>query len=86
MHSTYSWVLTLLFVVQLVFNLLWSLCFFYFESPVLGFAVLIVLFMFVMLYVAGCYTQNKFAAIINIPYLLWLLFAGYLNAYVAMNN
>ena len=36
MHSTYSWVLTLLFVVQLVFNLLWSLCFFYFESPVLG--------------------------------------------------
>ena len=86
MHTTYSWVLTLLFVVQLVFNLLWSLCFFYFKSPILGFAVLVVLFMFVALYVAGCYTQNKFAAIINFPYLLWLLFAGYLNVYVAMNN
>ena len=86
MRSTYSWALILLFVVQLVFNLLWTLCFFYFRSPVLGFAVLVVLFMFVMLYVAGCYTQSKFAAIVNIPYLLWLLFAGYLNVYVAMNN
>ena len=85
-HSTSSWMLTLLFVVQLAFNLLWSLCFFYFRSPILGFAVLVVLFMLVMLYVAGCYTQNKFAAIINIPYLMWLLFAGYLNVYVAMNN
>ena len=85
-HSMYSWMLVLLFIVQLVLNLVWSFCFFYMQSPVLGFAILVVLFMFVVLYAAGCYTQNKWATIINIPYMLWLMFAGYLNLYVVMNN
>jgi tryptophan-rich sensory protein len=40
----------------------------------------------VVLYVSGCYTQYRWAAIMNIPYVLWLLFAGYLNIYVVMNN
>lgn len=84
--TMYAWMLELLFVVQLALNLLWSFCFFYMHSPVLGFAVLVVLFMFVVLYVAGCYIQNKCAAIINLPYILWLIFAGYLNLYVVMNN
>lgn len=82
----YSWVLVLLFIVQLVLNLMWSFCFFYMQSPLLGFAVLAVLFLFVLLYVIGCYGQNKWASIINIPYLLWLLFAGYLNLYVVVNG
>lgn len=86
MRAMYSWMLALLFVIQLLLNLAWSFSFFYMKSPVLGFAVLVVLFMFVALYVAGCFTQNKWAAIMNFPYLLWLLFAGYLNLYVVMNN
>lgn len=85
-NSMYSWMLILLFIIQLVLNLGWTFCFFYMQSPVLGFAILVVLFMFVVLYVTGCYAQNKWAAIINFPYLLWLLFAGYLNLYVVMNN
>lgn len=85
-RTVYSWVLILLFIVQLVLNLLWTFCFFYMQSPIIGFAVLVVLFMVVVLYVAGCYTQHKWAAIMNIPYLLWLIFAGYLNLYVVINN
>lgn len=85
-RTVYSWVLVLLFILQLALNLLWTFCFFYMKSPMLGFVVLVVLFMLVVLYVAGCYTQRKWSAIINIPYLLWLLFAGYLNWYVVMNN
>ena len=85
-RTVYSWVLVLLFILQLALNLLWTFCFFYMKSPMLGFVVLVVLFMLVALYVAGCYTQHKWSAIINIPYLLWLLFAGYLNWYVVMNN
>ena len=81
-----SWALILLFVVQLALNLLWSYCFFYLQLPVLGFAVLVVLFMLVVLYVSACYTQHKWAALINIPYLLWLIFAGYLNLFVVLNN
>jgi tryptophan-rich sensory protein len=85
-RTVYSWALILMFILQLALNLLWTFCFFYMKSPMLGFVVLVVLFMLVVLYVAGCYTQHKWSAIINIPYLLWLLFAGYLNWYVVMNN
>ena len=85
-RTMYSWVLILMFVIQLTLNLLWSFSFFYMQSPVMGFAVLVVLFMVVVLYVAGCYTQQKWAAIMNIPYLLWLIFAGYLNLFVVINN
>ena len=85
-RTVYSWVLILLFIVQLALNLLWTFSFFYMQSPVMGFAVLIVLFMVVVLYFAGSYTLHKWAAILNIPYLLWLIFAGYLNWYVVMNN
>ena len=85
-RTMYSWMLILVFLVQLALNLLWSFSFFYMQSPVMGFAVLVVLFMVVVVYVTGCYNQHKWAAIINAPYLLWLLFAGYLNLYVVINN
>ena len=45
MRTVYSWVLAVLFFVQLAFNLLWTFCFFYLESPVLGLAVLVIFFM-----------------------------------------
>lgn len=85
-RTVYSWVLILMFIIQLALNLLWSFSFFYMQSSVMGFAVLVVLFMVVVLYAAGCYTQHKWAAIMNIPYMLWLIFAGYLNLYVVINN
>ena len=85
-RTVYSWTLILMFIVQLALNLIWSLCFFYMRSPILGFAVLVILFMVVFLYVMGSYTQHKWAAIMNFPYLLWLIFAGYLNIYVVINN
>lgn len=86
MRTVYSWVLAVLFFVQLAFNLLWTFCFFYLESPVLGLAVLVIFFMVLAVYVAACYKQNRLSAILNFPYLLWLLFAGYLNAYIAFYN
>lgn len=86
MRTVYSWVLAVLFFVQLTLNLLWSLCFFYLQSPLLGFVVLVVFFMVLAVYVAGCYKQNRMSALLNIPYLLWLLFAGYLNFYIVLYN
>ena len=85
-RTSYSWVLISLFFIQLGINLLWSFCFFNMQSPVLGFAVLVALFMFVLVYVVGSYMQSKVAAYLNIPYLLWLLFALYLNGYTAIYN
>jgi tryptophan-rich sensory protein len=86
MHSLYSWLLTVLFVVQILLNMAWSLFFFGMQSPLSGLVVLIVLFAAVLLYVAGCYTQNKVSACLNIPYLLWLMFAMFLNTYIVIYN
>ena len=81
-----TWVLKFLYSMQLFFNMLWSFCFFSMRMPVLAFIVLLVLFVLVAAYVAGCYMRYRLAAYLNIPYLLWLLFAAYLNGYVMICN
>jgi tryptophan-rich sensory protein len=85
-RTTFSWVLTGMFFSQLGLNVLWSFCFFYLQSPIFGFAALIILILFLLVYVSGCYMQKPLAAYLNIPYLAWLLFAAYLNGYVMFNN
>ena len=85
-RTSNAWVLMLLFSIQLFLNLLWSFCFFYLRQPLLALVVLIALFLTVAAYVIGCYGQRRLAAFINIPYLLWLLFATYLNGYVVVFN
>ena len=86
MRTLYSWLLTILFVVQLIINLAWSFTFFWMKSPVAGLVVLVLLFVCVVLYVVGCYKQSRAAALMNIPYVVWLLYAMFLNSYIVMNN
>ena len=85
-RTSASWVLVLIFVLQLFLNILWSFCFFYMQLPLLALVVLIALFLTVAAYTVGCYGQNRLAAFLNVPYLLWLLFAAYLNGYVVVFN
>ncbi len=86
MRTLYSWLLTILFVVQLIINLAWSFTFFWMKSPAAGLVVLVLLFVCVVLYVVGCYKQSRAAALMNIPYVVWLLYAMFLNSYIVMNN
>lgn len=79
-------VLMFLFSIQLFLNLFWSFTFFFLQQPLVAFVVLIALFLTVAAYVVGCYGQRPLAAYLNIPYLLWLLFAAYLNGYVVVFN
>ena len=85
-RTVYSWVLTVLFAVQLLLNLAWSFAFFWMRSPVAGIVVLALLLACVAFYVIGCYNQSRVAAYLNIPYLMWLVFALYLNSYIVMSN
>ena len=61
------------FYLQLFFNLIWTTIFFRLKKPVLAFVDLILIVIFTILFMLE--TKN----IILIPYLIWLLFAGYLN-------
>lgn len=85
-RTNYSWVLVLLFYLQLLLNFMWSFCFFFLRMPLLAFVVLLALLLCVAAYVAGAYDKHRWASLLNVPYLLWLLFAAYLNIYVVLFN
>lgn len=78
--------LTTVFAIQLFFNFTWSILFFYMQNPLLGFINIIVLDILVIYYIAKSKSVNKISACLFVPYLLWILFATYLNGYVLLYN
>lgn len=64
---------------QLVVNFLWSVFYFSFNARLLAFFWLIFLFLLVLLMSSRFSRISKAAAQLQIPYILWLVFAGYLN-------
>ncbi len=67
------------FTFQLLLNFFWPILFFNFRMFLVAFILLIVLFVFVAITVSAFYNAKKSAGIILIPYLLFLVYAGYLN-------
>lgn len=76
-----------IFTAQMILNLLWSICFFYLQKPMLGLIVIVLLIAVIVYYLAQSYRwANRLSFSLFIPYLLWMLFEGYLNLYIAINN
>ena len=76
----------LFWVLQLALNFSWSLLFFgagaYFEALVcLG-----LLWLFLLLMILAFHTVRPLAAWLQVPYFLWVSFAGYLNLVVWQLN
>ena len=69
----------LLFLLQLAFNFFWSIIFFHFQA--FGFALiwLAVLWLLILWMTLSFAKIDKAAALLQIPYLLWVAFAAYLN-------
>ena len=76
----------LIYYIQLITNALWSPIFFGFEEYFLAFLWILMLIVFVITMILTFYKISKKAAYIQIPYLLWLLFASYLNFGVFVLN
>ena len=74
------------FIFQLFFNFTWSISFFYIQNPLIGFINILLLDIFVINYTLKSYQVNKASSILFIPYVIWLLFATYLNGYILMYN
>ena len=68
-----------LFLLQLGFNFIWSFLFFAFRSYGLAFFWLAVLWILIVRMILSFYDQDRPAAWLQLPYLLWVLFAAYLN-------
>ena len=73
--------------IQLILNLLWTFMFFGFRLYGLAFIELIVLFLFVVLTCVRFYKKaGKKPALLLVPYIVWLIYAGVLNYFVWMLN
>lgn len=72
--------------LQLIFNYLWSFLFFGGKAYVMAFILLLLIVFLVIITIFNFRKVNKTAAWLLVPYLLWLIFAGYLNVGVWMLN
>lgn len=82
---TYS-VIKNLFYVQLFLNAIWSWLFFSFHLPLLALLdiwLLIFINLKILLLISK---EDKLAAFLFAPYIMWLFFASYLNLYIVINN
>lgn len=76
----------LLFFIQLAFNFFWSILFFNFQAFGLAFFWLLILWGLIILMILSFYKVDKRSALLQIPYLIWVTFAAYLNLGVWLLN
>ena len=72
--------------VQLALNFLWSVLFFFARNPLAGMIDIVALDILVIYYMAHAYRVRRAASWLFLPYLLWILFATYLNGYLLFCN
>jgi len=75
-----------LFLIQLLFNAIWSWLFFTFQMP---FIALLNIWLLIYLNIKlnlKMFNQDKLSGFLFIPYILWLFFASYLNLFIVLNN
>ena len=76
----------LFYSAQLVLNFAWSFLFFFLQSPLLGLIDIALLCLAVMLTIYKAWPLHRTAALLLVPYLLWVLYAASLNAGIWLLN
>ena len=77
---------TVIWMVQLVFNFLWSILFFTMHMPFWGFIDILLLDASVVYFMISVSKKDKPSLYMFIPYILWLVIATYQNGYILINN
>ena len=67
------------FIVQLALNALWSPAFFGLQSPLAGLIVIVPLWLAILATILSFHKVSKGAALLLVPYMLWVGFAVVLN-------
>ena len=75
-----------IYYTQLIVNGLWSIIFFIFKWYLLSSIWIVLLIILVIIMIYKFYNENKLSGLINLPYLIWLLFALYLSIGVYLLN
>ena len=75
-----------IYYLQLFVNALWSIFFFVLKWRFFAFLWILLLFVLVIIMIIKFYNKNKLAGLLQIPYVLWVAFATYLNLSIYLLN
>lgn len=75
-----------IYFLQLGFNFFWSIIFFHFQAFGLALLWLLVLWGLILGMILAFWKVDRTAALLQLPYLLWVTFAAYLNFGVWLLN
>jgi tryptophan-rich sensory protein len=79
--------INLIYYLQLGFNAMWSIFFFILKWRLFSFIWIIILAILIIFMIIKFYNKNKISGLLQIPYLLWVIFASYLNiAFYILNR
>lgn len=74
------------FSVQWILNVIWNPIFFYFHQPLIGFITIILLTLMVIYISIEFHKKDSYLFMFMVPYVLWLIIATSLNAYILITN
>lgn len=76
----------IIYYFQLLINFSWPIFFFNYQNFLLALAILFILNILVIILIKVTYSVNHLASYLLIPYLIWILFALYLNFWIFIHN
>lgn len=76
----------LIYIIQLLFNMLWTYFFFNKGWYLFSFIWILIMIVLVVIMIYKFYKINKVAGLLQIPYLIWLIFASILNFNIFLLN
>jgi tryptophan-rich sensory protein len=74
------------FMLQLLFNVLWSVLFFTLGLRVAALVDIIILLIYIIFTTAKFFKINTAAGLLMIPYIIWVAYAALLNLFIVMLN
>lgn len=75
-----------IYLLQLFVNFLWPIIFFVLGMYFTAFLWIVLLIILVVAMIKELFKNNKISGYLQIPYLIWLLFATYLNLGITLLN
>lgn len=75
-----------LYIIQLILNFAWPFIFFKLNLYGIAFIEIVILLVTVLLTTKEFFKHNKIAALLMVPYILWLTYAAVLNYFIWLLN
>jgi translocator protein len=74
------------FILQMIFNVIWTPIFFGFKQPLIALGVIFMLWLAVITTIQSFWKVSRTAGILLLPYIIWVSFAAILNGGIYMLN